>query len=285
MLSLKPAQLSRRRFLKLSTASVATLGLGGFGYGFAVRHQVQLSRVEVKLAHLPAEFDGLTIAHLSDLHLGIYTSADYLRRCVELVNEQRPDIVALTGDYTYIDRQYVEPCADILSELRPRVGSYAILGNHDYYQGAGYTARAMRRVKINMLIDKRDRLEARGDKLSLFGVDDLYYGDTDVVRLLRDVPEQEPRLVLAHNPDFIERFARRNQHVDLMMSGHTHGGQVRFPLIGAPHIDSSTGQRYALGLNRCREMQIYTTRGIGTVGLPVRVACPPEIVLYALRQA
>lgn len=285
MLSLKPAQLSRRCFLKFTTASVATLGLGSFGYGLAVRHQVQLSRVEVKLAHLPAEFDGLTIAHLSDLHLGIYTSADYLRRCVELANEQRPDIVALTGDYTYLERQYVEPCADILSELRPRVGSYAILGNHDYYQGAGYTARALRRVKINMLIDKRDRLEVRGAKLSLFGVDDLYYGDTDVVRLLRDVPEQEPRLVLAHNPDFIERFARRNQHVDLMMSGHTHGGQVRLPLVGAPHIDSDYGQRYARGLNRCREMQIYTTRGIGTVGLPVRVACPPEIVLFTLRQA
>jgi predicted MPP superfamily phosphohydrolase len=285
MLPLKPAQFSRRRFLKLSAASVATLGLGGLGYGFAVRKHVQLSRVEVKLAHLPGEFDGLTIAHLSDLHLGIYTSADYLRHCVELTNAQRPDIVALTGDYTYIERKYVEPCADILSELRPRVGSYAILGNHDYYQGAGHTARAMRRVKINMLIDKRDRLEARGAKLSLFGVDDLYYGDTDVVRLLREVPEHEPRLVLAHNPDFIERFARRNQHVDLMMSGHTHGGQIRFPLVGAPHIDSSYGQRYARGLNRCREMQIYTTRGVGMVGLPVRFDCPPEVVLYTLRQA
>ena len=136
-----------------------------------------------------------------------------------------------------------------------------------------------------MLIDKRDRLEARGAKLSLFGVDDLYYGDTDVVRLLREVPEQEPRLVLAHNPDFIEQFAKRNQHVDLMMSGHTHGGQIRFPLVGAPHVDSAYGQRYTRGLNRCREMQIYTTRGVGMVGLPVRFACPPEIVLYTLRQA
>ncbi len=283
-----PPQLlnpARRRFLKSSAASVATLGAGSLAYGFAVNDRVELSRVEVKLAHLPVAFDGLTIAHLSDLHLGLYTSADYLRRCVALANAQRPDLAVLTGDYTYLQRKYVEPVADVLSELRPRVGAYAVLGNHDYYQGAGHLARAFRRVRLNLLLDARERLEWRGDRLSLFGVDDLYYGDTNEAALLRDVPPDEPRLLLAHNPDFIGRFIEKQLHVDLLMCGHTHGGQIRMPLVGAPHIDSMYGQRYARGLNRHRQIQIYTTRGLGMVGLPVRLACPPEVVLYTLRQA
>lgn len=275
---------ARRRFLKLSAASVAIAGTGCLGYGFAVNDQVQLSRVEVKLAQLPAAFDGLTIAHLSDLHLGLYTSAQYLRRCVELANAQQPDLVALTGDYTYLQRKYVEPVADLLSELRPRIGTYAVLGNHDYYQGAGHLARAFRRVRLNLLLDARERLEWQGERLSLFGVDDLYYGDTNEARLLREVPAGEPRLLLAHNPDFIGRFLSKNLQVDFMMCGHAHGGQIRLPWLGAPHIDSRYGQRYARGLNRNRQIQIYTTRGLGMVGLPVRLACPPEVVLYTLRQ-
>jgi uncharacterized protein len=276
---------ARRQFLKRSAASVAAVGFGCLGYGYAVNDRVEVSRVEVKLADLDSAFGGLTIVQLSDLHLGMYTSADYLRRCVEIVNAERPDLVVLTGDYTYISRKYVEPVADVLSELQPRIGSYAVLGNHDYYQGAGHVVRALRRAKLNMLVDGYDRLEWRGGRLSLFGVDDLYYGDTNEVRLLGQAPLNEPRILLAHNPDFIGRFIEKKLRVDLMMSGHTHGGQIRLPVLGAPHIDSMFGQRFARGLNRWEQIQIYTTRGIGMVGLPVRFACPPEIVLYTLRQA
>jgi predicted MPP superfamily phosphohydrolase len=276
---------SRRKFLKVSAAAVTTVGASCLGYGYAVSENVQLSHVDVPIRHLSPEFHGLTIGHLSDIHHGMYTGADYIRRCVALLNQQQPDLVALTGDFTFGRRTYIEPCADVLSELKPRIGTYAVLGNHDYYQGAGHVARALRRVNINLLIDERERLEVRGARLSLLGVDDLYYGQTDVLRLLRDIPNDEPKVVLAHNPDFIEEFAVKNAHIDLMMSGHTHGGQIRLPLVGAPHIDSDYGQRYAIGMNRCREMQIYTTRGIGTITLPVRLDCPPEIVLYRLRAA
>ena len=275
----------RRKFIKLSAASVATVGAASFGYGYAVSHNVALARVNVPIRHLSPEFNGLTIGHLSDIHHGIYTDADYVRRCVNLLNAQQPDLVALTGDFTYGKRAFIEPCADVLSELKPRIGAYAVLGNHDYYQGAGHVARALRRVNINLLLDERERLELRGAKLALLGVDDLYYGSTDVLKLLRDIPTDEPKITLAHNPDFIEEFAVKNAHVDFMLSGHTHGGQIRIPLLGAPHIDSNYGQRYAIGMNQCREMRIYTTRGIGTIGLPVRFDCPPEIVLYTLQPA
>ena len=279
-----PQNWTRRDLLKLSAASVTAIGLGTFGYGFEVRDHIEISRVDVKVASLPAAFDGLTIAQLSDIHHGPYTGLDYIRRCVEIANGLNPDVIALTGDFTFAGRKYVEPCAGVLRGLKARIGVYAVLGNHDYYVGASHVTRALKNAGCNVLIDALDRLEHRGDRLWLAGVDDLYYGTTDVVRLLRDVPHDAARVVLAHNPDFIEEFAARNQHVDFLLAGHTHGGQIRFPFFGAPQIYSDYGQRYAIGLNRKGPMQVYTTRGIGTILLPTRLDCPPEIVLFTLRK-
>ncbi|HMV85777.1 MAG TPA: metallophosphoesterase [Blastocatellia bacterium] len=276
---------TRREVLKLTAASATAVGLGALGYGFAVRDHVEVSRVAVKIANLPAAFDGLTIAQLSDIHHGPYTGLDYIRRCVEITNGLQPDVIALTGDFTFAGKKHVAPCAEALSGLKARVGVYAVLGNHDYYVGAGHVARALKEAGCNVLIDALDRLEYRGDKLWLVGVDDLYYGTTNLKQLLRDVPRQAARITLSHNPDFIEEFAARNQHTDLLIAGHTHGGQIRFPLVGAPHISSDYGQQYAVGMNRKDAMQVYTTRGIGTILLPTRVDCPPEIVLFTLRQA
>ncbi len=280
-----PGEWTRRDWIKRSAASVAAVGLGCLGYGFAARDRVEISRVPVKIAELPDEFAGFTIAQLSDIHHGPYTGIDYINRCVEIVNNLKPDLIALTGDFTYGGRRYVEPCAELFRNLKATVGVYAVLGNHDYYVGASQVARALRNAGCNLLIDAQDRITKRGSKLLLLGVDDLYYGETDVDRLMRDVPKDAPKIVLAHNPDFIEEFAVKHLHIDFMMSGHTHGGQIRLPVLGAPHISSSYGQRYAIGLNRNGSMQVYTTRGIGTVLLPSRFDCPPEITLYTLEQA
>jgi predicted MPP superfamily phosphohydrolase len=194
----------------------------------------------------------------------------------------QPDLIALTGDFTFAGKHYAEPCAEALALLRARVGTYAVLGNHDHYNSAGRITRALRHVGITVLVDERERLERRGDKLWLVGVDDLAHGiPADLPRLLRDVPADESRVTLAHNPEYLDVFAGRGQHTDFMLSGHTHGGQIRFPLLGAPHV---IGQRYIMGLNSRGPMQIYTSRGIGTVGPPVRLNCPPEVALYTLRQ-
>ena len=244
---------------------------------------LEVSRVEIRINNLPKEFDGLTIAQLTDIHHGFYTGLDYINRCVEIVNGLQPDLIALTGDFTYGGNKFVEPCAEVLSGLRARTGVYAVLGNHDYYVGASLVTGALKKAGCAVMIDALDRLELRGQKLWLAGVDDLYYGLTDIKRLLRDIPTEAPRIVLSHNPDFIEEFAAKNQRVDLMISGHTHGGQIRLPLAGAPHISSPYGQRYAVGLNRKNAMQVYTSRGLGTILLPTRVDCPPEIAMFTLR--
>jgi uncharacterized protein len=280
-----PREWTRREVIKLSAASMATIGVGCLGYGALVREHVEISRVQVRIENLPAEFNGLTMAQMSDIHHGMYTGLDYINRCVEIVNNLSPDLIALTGDFTFDGSNYIEPCADALKGLKARIGVYSVLGNHDYYAGAGRVARALRNAGFDLLIDAKDCIEYRGAKLWLVGVDDLYYGTTDIYRLMRGLSPSEPKIVLSHNPDFIEEFAVADKHIDLMISGHTHGGQIRFPLIGAPQISSVYGQRYAIGMNRKKRMQVYTTRGIGTILLPVRFDCPPEIVLYTLQQA
>ncbi len=271
--------------IKYSVVSAAAVGMGCLGYGSVVRDHVEVSRVAVKIANLPGEFAGLTIAHLSDIHHGPYTGLDYINRCIEIANGLEPHLIALTGDFTYRGRRYIEPCAELFRGLKARIGVYAVLGNHDYYAGAAQVSRALRNAGCNLLIDAHDRIEHRGSRLCLFGVDDLYYGHTNLNRLMRDAPKEAPKLVLAHNPDFIEEFAVAGKHIDFMMAGHTHGGQIRLPLLGAPHISSSYGQRYAVGLNRNGSMQVYTTRGIGAILLPSRFDCPPEIALYTLEPA
>ncbi|MBL8168838.1 MAG: metallophosphoesterase [Acidobacteria bacterium] len=280
-----PEKWTRRNVLKLSAASVTAVGLGCLGYGAAVRQHVEVSRVTVNVKNLPPEFAGLTIAHLSDIHHGPYTGQSYIARCVEIVNGLQPDLIALTGDFTFAGRRYVEPCAEVLSGLKARVGVYTVLGNHDYYVGASYVARALKAAGTTLLIDGLDRLEHRGAKLWLIGMDDMYYGTTDLRQLMRNVTGAHARVVFSHNPDFIEEFAAKNQHVDLLIAGHTHGGQIRFPVLGAPHIASEYGQRYAMGMQERKRMQVYTTRGIGTILLPTRFACPPEIPLYTLQPA
>ncbi len=271
--------------IKFSLASAATVAAGCLGYGSVVRDHVEVSRVVVKIANLPDEFVGLTIAQLSDIHHGPYTGLDYLNRCVEIVNSLRPDLVALTGDFTYGGKRYVDPCAELFRGLKPNLGVYAVLGNHDYYVGVARVSRALKHAGCHLLVDAHDRIERGGAQLALLGVDDLYHGNTDSQRLLRDIPKEAPTLVLSHNPDFIEEFAVRELHIDFMMSGHTHGGQIRLPLLGAPHVPSSYGQRYARGLQHNGAMQVYTTRGIGTILLPSRFDCPPEIALYTLARA
>lgn len=276
-------KLSRRQFIKLSAASITAVGVGGLGLGMWLRTRVEISRVNVNLPRLPEEFNGLTIAHLSDLHHGPFISADYLQRCVEIVNELNPDLIALTGDFTFGAKAYAEPCGEVLSGLKARIGKFAVLGNHDHYNSAGRVTRALRQAGISVLIDEKERLEKNGEKLWLFGVDDLYHGNTDLVKLYSDCPKEEMRITLAHNPDFLDEYVGTHQHTDFMLSGHTHGGQIRFPLLGAPHL-KLLGHEYVMGLQKQGAMQIYTTRGIGTVGPPVRFLCPPEIVLYTLRR-
>lgn len=234
----------------------------------------------IQLPRLPKAFDGFRIVHLSDIHHSPFTSKEQIERAVEAANRLKPDIVALTGDYISHDRQYAAPCAELLGKLQARYGVYAVLGNHDHWTDAALITDLFRAEGITVLINQGMRFELNGEAFWLAGVDDTMVGLEDLSLALAGARDSEMKLLLAHNPIILRRAARA--HVDLVLSGHTHGGQVKLRSERSP--SGRPRRRLLRGLGRQGETQIYVTRGLGTVVLPIRYGCPPEVSLLELRR-
>jgi hypothetical protein len=240
-----------------------------------LRSAIEVSRQTVRLSNLPPAFHGLRVVQLTDIHHGLYLPLYAVLEAVELANRLEPDVVALTGDFVTYSRAYVEPVAHILGRLRARRGVYAVLGNHDFRVGAEHVARALRREGIEVLRNRHVLLRERGQSLVLAGVDDFWYG-ADLRRALHGVRPGQPVLLLSHNPKIIRRAARAG--VSLVLSGHTHGGQMRFPAVDKFLGREPSGGRFRAGWDRHAATQMYVCRGIGTVVLPLRLGCPAEIL-------
>jgi uncharacterized protein len=234
----------------------------------------------IELAKLPAGFDGFRIVHLSDIHHSPFTSSEQIERAVETANRLKPDIIALTGDYISHDRRYAAPCAELLGRLRARHGVFAVLGNHDHWTDAALITDLFRAEGITVLVNQGMRFERNGEAFWLAGVDDTMVGLEDLSLALAGARESEMKLLLAHNPIILRRAARAN--VDFVLSGHTHGGQVKFR--SEQSASGKPRRRLLRGLGRQGETQIYVTRGVGTVVLPIRYGCPPEVSLLELRR-
>jgi predicted MPP superfamily phosphohydrolase len=240
---------------------------------------LSIERQEIYLRRLPAKLDGLRVVHLSDFHYGPLVNPRHLERAVQAANDLRPDLIALTGDYISQDRIYARPCADVVGQLRARHGVFAVLGNHDHWTDAALIADLFRAEGIRVLINEGSRMDLHGETFWLAGVDDTMVGLEDLSLALAGAQHSEFKLLLAHNPTILRRAARAN--VDLVLSGHTHGGQVTWrsekSRSGRPR------RRMLRGLGRRGNTQIYVTRGLGTVVLPIRYGCPPEISVLDLR--
>lgn len=241
---------------------------------------LSIERREISLRRLPRALEGLRIVHLSDLHYGPLVNPEHLERAVRTANDLKPDLIALTGDYISQDRIYAAPCAEVVGKLRARYGVYAVLGNHDHWTDAALIRDLFRAEGIRVLINEGSRMDLRGETFWLAGVDDTMVGLEDLTLALAGSREHEFKLLLAHNPTILRRAARAD--VDLVLSGHTHGGQVTWrsekSRSGRPR------RRMLRGLGRRGNTQIYVTRGLGTVVLPIRYGCPPEISCLELRQ-
>ena len=240
---------------------------------------LSIERQEIYLRRLPDKLNGLRVVHLSDFHYGPLVNPEHLERAVKVANDLRPDLIALTGDYISQDRVYAEPCAAVVGRLRARYGVYAVLGNHDHWTDAALIADLFRAEEIKVLINEGSRMDLRGESFWLAGVDDTMVGLEDLSLALAGARHNEFKLLLAHNPIILRRAARAD--VDLVLSGHTHGGQVTWrsekSRSGRPR------QRMLRGLGRRGNTQIYVTRGLGTVVLPIRYGCPPDISVLDLR--
>jgi predicted MPP superfamily phosphohydrolase len=239
-----------------------------------------VERVRVPIADLPSALDGLTIAHLSDFHCGPQVHASSVRRAAQMAQALKPDLIALTGDFVQRNVEYAGQCAEALSILHAPLGVHAVLGNHDYWKDERKVAAALRRKGLAPLRNEARRVCRNGSPLYIVGVDDVRFHRADLDRAVRAVPPGAPKIVLVHEPDFAD-FAHAD-NILLQLSGHSHGGQIRLPHLGAPLLPS-LGRKYPMGLRRTpRGVWVYTTRGIGVATPPVRLNCPPEVSLLTL---
>jgi uncharacterized protein len=241
----------------------------------------EITETIIHMRRLSTAHDGLRIVQLSDIHLSLYTPIEEVQRAVDLANSRHPDLIALTGDYVTFSPNYIWPAARALGRLRAQLGVFAVLGNHDFRVSADEMTRALRAQRIRVLRNSHYPLRSGRGTLWLVGVDDLWGDFEDLQGAMDSVPPHDPKILLCHNPLAIGRASRLG--VDLMLSGHTHGGQVRLPLIRS-FYRSKFGERFVDGWNQLGETQIYVSRGIGKVVLPVRLACPPEITCLCLRR-
>jgi predicted MPP superfamily phosphohydrolase len=285
---------TRRKFLQAGAAAVLGGGLAaGAEATIFEPNEPQVVRMDISLDRLPFAWDGLRIVQLSDLHCDGYFAAYPIRKAVALANGLQPDLVLLTGDFVTVPMfggkrhkkqaaRTIEPCAGLLRPLQPRLGTWASLGNHDVASDPERIRTTLQAQGIPVLRNGAAPLEQKGYRLWLAGLDDALEGKPDLALTLRDVPPAEPVILLAHEPDLATDVAR--SPVDLQLSGHSHGGQVRFPLIGAP-ILPKLGRKFPWGLHQIGTLKLYTNIGIGTIRVPVRFNCPPEVTLITLRAA
>ena len=280
----KPTPHSRRWFLKPSGRLAALAAGGGMLDSTTIEPRwLVLSTPTAVLDSLPPAWDGVRIAHLTDLHAGWICGLDYLRRVVALTNAALPDIVVLTGD-TVSRRGAVTPALTaVLRELKAPEGKFAVLGNHDHDCGAERVTAALREAGMDVLTNRRRLLDRTGQKLCLAGVDDVRQGRPDLPAVLGAVDPAVPRVLLTHNPDYAAHMPPRPR-VDLMLCGHTHGGQIRLPFGPAPWV-SLRHREYAEGMVRGPHCLVYTSRGIGMAYLPIRFNCRPELPVLTLRRA
>jgi len=274
---------------------------GGLGLtcGFAAAGFVHVSAVEATsivtethdfvLARLGEEFDGLRVAQISDLHFRPFTGEKEIAAAVNAVNDARPDVVVLTGDFVTSKWLFsvgqrsadgIEECAEVLKNLSAPLGVYAVLGNHDWGTDPERVAGALRAVGIRVLRNEAVCLERGKSRLWIAGTDSAFFHHADMDRTMSPVRDDDAVLLLAHEPDFADYAAKFP--VDLQLSGHSHGGQIVAPVVGPPHLPK-LGKKYVRGPYRVGKMQLYTNRGIGAVGLPMRYQAPPEVSLFRLQ--
>lgn len=268
----------------LGLAVLTGLCLGAWGFWWEPRGLV-LREAAMTLPGWPAGHAPLRIALLSDLHAGApYVDAAKIERAVALINGAGPDLVVLLGDYTIhgvAGGRYlpIDRVAPLLGALQAPLGTYAVLGNHDWWDDAAKIAKALTAAGIVVLDDQTRRVARAGGAFWLAGLADFWERAPDVPKVLGTVSDAAPVIALTHNPDV---FPELPSSLALTLAGHTHGGQVNLPLLGRPVVPSRYGQRYAYGAIEEAGKQLFVTSGLGTSIIPVRLAVPPEVVVLTV---
>jgi predicted MPP superfamily phosphohydrolase len=262
------------RKLLLCLLAIATLLVA---YAFLEPYWLTVREVHIVDPDIPASFSGIRIAFLTDIHHGPYFSLARVRRAVERTNQLHPDIILLGGDYVHGDRKYIVPCFAELARLKATLGKFGVLGNHDHWQDAVLTSQSMVEAGIEWINNRAQWVTRNGQRIKIGGVGDLWEGSQDIAATIADTREEDFAILVSHHPDYAETMATRS--VDLVFSGHTHGGQVTFLGLWAPFVPSMYGQKYRSGMVDTGLTTVIISNGIGTIPPPVRFFARPEIVL------
>ncbi|HKR59541.1 MAG TPA: metallophosphoesterase [Pyrinomonadaceae bacterium] len=274
---------SRRQFLTgLAGAPLFAISATAAYSRFIEPYYYRIAEQDVFIRDLPEAFENFRITQITDVHHSRIVGLDEVQRVVKLAQATNPDLIALTGDYTTTYRHFIEPCAESLGALKAPEGVWAVLGNHDHYTDNELTTRALERNHIAVLNNANTKLTRRSEKLQLAGIDDWSWAKTDWKRAFYGLDQNQPAVLLSHQPGVLE--VAETQNVSLILSGHTHGGQVTFPFIGAPARLATKDLKYAHGLFRRSQTQLYVSSGTGVIGLPVRLGIRPEIAVLRLRR-
>jgi predicted MPP superfamily phosphohydrolase len=278
--------ITRRTFVRHTVrAGIGLTGIAGFvtGYGLWEAAHIRVTRQAVPVPNLPSAFAGKTVAVLADLHHGPFVGIDFIRNAVRLTNALGPDMVALVGDYAHRGTEthvQLAPCLEALSALSAPLGVFAVPGNHDMQRGGAVYRELIAATPLTDLTNANRRVSLGAEHLWVAGVDDLWWGKPNLNRALDDVPAGAAVILLAHNPDFAEDAP--NGRVGLVLSGHTHGGQVYLRGLGSSWLPSKYGAKYRYGLVQGPASNVFVSRGLGEAGVPLRINAPPEVCLLTL---
>ena len=289
----------KRRFLHRSLFNVGISGITLTNSGSLIEPQwIEITQHEISIANLPPAFEGFSIVQLTDLHHSSMVTLDYLQACFRQVVDLQPDLVVMTGDYITYQEKYAQPVAQAICEIIVEAGipTYGVLGNHDHWnsdwnndsdtsmfplrnrwKGDGVEVlNALTAGGMKVLMNESALLQRGSDRLWLVGCGDFLAGDFDLERALASIPStDEPRFLLMHNPQPIESIAHYG--FDLVLSGHTHGGQISLPFV-PPKV----GSKYLAGLFYVGASRLYVCRGLGVTGVPIRFMTTPEIACFRL---
>jgi predicted MPP superfamily phosphohydrolase len=283
----KPAIFTRRTFAAGFVASTASLALYSNEIG---RHEIQITTPTFYIRNLPPAFDGFRIVQFSDIHLEQYTEEWFINDVIARVNALAPDLLLITGDFVSRGPMAVEisysaasRCAELFRALTCPL-RFGILGNHDAMVGPRIVRDHMENNGLPILVNEFIPIERNGQRIILSGLDDYSWGEPNLTVAIPEKPDA-PVILMVHEPDFAMHIAthRRGPLVDLVLSGHTHGGQIRIPGF-RPLALPPFGRLFPEGHYHLGDMQLYVNRGIGTVGVPFRFNCLPEITVATLRK-
>ena len=293
--AVKTVDLSRRKFVRYATMGISTYAFAGATYGMLRHDSYEIVHKNITIDNLPAELRGTTITLLSDIHAGQYMNEKEMREYADVINSLESDIVCIPGDFINFDVKDVHMLTNAFRDVKAKHGIYGSLGNHDFFQDADYVSKAiLNESPVQLLRNDHRSIDIKGKKIFMMGIDDTRGSGSDMSTVLNYYSGLEsklknentefnssPKILLCHKPYGFDSLAAKE--IDLILSGHTHGGQVVPLKFGNFNMSfAATVSKYIEGIYKIGKSNMYVSRGIGSVGLPIRINCPPEITKITL---